>query len=481
MITLEQKLYNWYLKTPDNIALVDNKNTVNYKTLFESIFSIKIYLKNIHGISKGDNVILSANKTISFIYSYFAIHLLAAKVVPIDEQISDKILNYIIKKTKPKLLVGIDNKINNINTIPFEVFENIKIIKPSNINFPTNNIAADILFTTGTSGDPKGVVLTNKNITQSTININSFLRNNNSDSELLLMPFSHSFGLARLRCILFGGGKVVLINGIANLKRMFRMLYDFNITGFGIVPSAWNYIKKMTGDSLGNFSNQLRYIELGSAFMSLQEKKYIMRLLPKTRICMHYGLTEASRSTFLEFHEDKLYLNTVGKSSPNVKIGIFDNIGIKLPNNIEGEICIKGDHVSKKYLNLNINDYNFKGYFRTGDLGLFNDEGYLILKGRTLDQINVGGKKVSPIEVENKIIEFDNRLDVACVGVPDPNGVLGEVVKAFIVKVDFDVDFNKINNFLDKNLEKYKIPFEYEWITNIPRTSSGKIKRQKLK
>jgi long-chain acyl-CoA synthetase len=198
-------------------------------------------------------------------------------------------------------------------------------------------------------------------------------------------------------------------------------------------------------------------------------------------LCMHYGLTEASRSTFMEFNSSKNYLNTIGKPSPNVIIDIFDENGNKLSNEEEGEICIKGDHVSREYWNIDTNDLFYGEYFRTGDIGLINKNEYIILKGRSKEIINIGGKKLSPIEVEDKIKEFDPELEAVCIGIPDLQGILGEVVKAFVVKGNSICDFEEIDHFLKNKLEKYKVPVKYEWINEVPKTASGKIQRQKLK
>jgi len=295
------------------------------------------------------------------------------------------------------------------------------------------------------------------------------------------MPISHSFGLARLKCVLSAGGTLVLLGNIVNMKRMFRMFDEYKVTGFGMVPASWSYIKKMSGNKLAEYSNQLNYIEFGSAYMSAEDKMSLTKLFPKTRLCMHYGLTEASRSTFMEFNSNKNYLNTIGKPSPNVIIDVFDENGNKLSKEEEGEICIKGDHVSREYLNIETNDLFHGEYFRTGDLGLINNKGFIVLKGRSKEIINIGGKKLSPIEVEDKIKEFDPELEAVCIGIPDLQGILGEVVKAFLVKGNSICDFEEIDDFLKNKLEKYKVPVEYEWINEVPKTASGKIQRQKLK
>ncbi|MDC1462620.1 acyl--CoA ligase, partial [Polaribacter sp.] len=463
-------------------ALIAKKKSFSYKELFENIWASKEILEIEHNISKGDIVILAANKNVAFVFTYFALHLIGAKVMPIDEKINQDRFKFILDKTSPKLIIGLENKINSIKIIEFDRFVDLKLSSvPSNISFPKLDDNADILFTTGTTGEPKGVILSHRNITQSAHNINSFIGNNHKDTELLAMPISHSFGLARLRCVLSVGGTLVLLGSIVNMKRMFRMFDEYKVTGLGLVPASWSYIKKMSGNKLAEYSNQLNYIEFGSAYMSAEDKMALTKLFSNTRLCMHYGLTEASRSTFMEFNTSIDYLNTVGKPSPNVIINIFDENGNELYKEEEGEICIKGDHVSREYLNVEKNNLFYGEYFRTGDIGLINNKNYIVLKGRSKELINVGGKKVSPLEIENKIKELDSELESVCIGINDPQGVLGEVVKAFVVKGSSICDFEQIDDFLKKNLEKHKVPVKYEWINEVPRTSSGKIQRQKLK
>lgn len=482
MNTLEYKIYSWSLNTPNKTALIAKKKSFSYKELFENIWASKELLEIEYDISKGDIVILAANKNVAFVFTYFALHLIGAKVMPIDEKIKQDRFKFILDKTSPKLIVGLENKINSIKVIEFDCFIDLKLSSvPSNISFPKLDDNADILFTTGTTGEPKGVILSHRNITQSANNINSFIGNNHKDTELLAMPISHSFGLARLRCVLSVGGTLVLLGSIVNMKRMFRMFDEYNVTGLGLVPASWSYIQKMSGNKLAEYSNQLNYIEFGSAYMSAEDKMALIKLFSNTRLCMHYGLTEASRSTFMEFNTSIDYLNTVGKPSPNVIINIFDENGNELYKEEQGEICIKGDHVSREYLNVEKNNLFYGEYFRTGDIGLINNKNYIVLKGRSKELINVGGKKVSPIEIENKIKELDSELESVCIGINDPQDVLGEVVKAFVVKGSSICDFEQIDDFLKKNLEKHKVPVKYEWINEVPKTSSGKIQRQKLK
>lgn len=248
-----------------------------------------------------------------------------------------------------------------------------------------------------------------------------------------------------------------------------------------MVPASWAYMLKMSGEKISQFADQLKYIEIGSAFMPLENKQKLMSLLPHTHICMHYGLTEASRSAFISFHDDTDHLMSAGKPSPNTEIAVFSEQGERLGMNEDGEICVKGNHVCSGYWGLPEEEFQkdfFGGYFRTGDWGHIDDEGYIHLISRKKEIINVGGKKVSPIEVEEVLNEMEGIKESACVGVHDD--VLGEVVKAFCV-CSKEVDFDEVKKLMTKKLEGYKIPACFETIESLPKTQNGKLQRLALK
>ena len=290
------------------------------------------------------------------------------------------------------------------------------------------------------------------------------------DVELLALPVSHSFGLGRLRCVLSKSGTIVLLGTFANVKRFFTALDEYHVTGFGMVPASWAYLKMMSRDKIRNYADQLKYIEIGSSFMSIEDKKMLMEWLPNTRICMHYGLTEASRSAFMEFHEYAENLSSIGKAAPNVDIRIID-----------GEICVKGEHVTKSYWNESPERIaqDFHGdYFRTGDSGWMDENGHIYIKGRIKEMINVGGEKVSPMEVEDVLNAIPQIKESVCCAMPDK--VMGEVVEAFIVEASPITDA-EIMEIIKPQLENYKWPKHIVRVDAIPKTSSGKIQRLQLK
>ena len=483
--SVEYNIFQWANETPEKIAIYFRDESITYSQLVSNILNVAQLLSSKHALKKGDIIFLIADKTPTFIYNYFALHLSGAIAVMIDPEITAQRFDMTKSRTQPRFIFG-----NPTKAISGEYVTEMTSIVFSETNvsfdeviFPDLQDKADILFTTGTTGIPKGIYLTNGNIAATVRNINSFIQNKETDVELLALPISHSFGLGRIRCVLAAGGAILLTNGFTNIKGFFRLIKEFQVTGLAFVPSAWAYIKKMSANRISDFSHQLKYIEIGSEYMSISDKKQLAELLPFTRICMHYGLTEASRSIFLDFKDDYQNLDTLGKASPNVEVVIVSESGELLGENCEGEICVRGDHVVGLYVGLSkeeVKDLYWQDYVRTGDYGIKLESGYLKIVGRKKEMINAGGKKVSPIEIEEILNTVNGISTSACVGIPDPNGVLGEVVKAFLVGDESLCDMTEVKNKITTSLEYYKWPVEYVWIDAIPRTESGKIKRLQL-
>lgn len=458
--------------TPNKLAVIFGDERVSYKELADQICSAAAFIQS-KGLKHGDTLAIKAQKGLKFIYAYFGAQLLGVINVVLDPEANAKRLDYITALTKPKLMLEDKDIQLEMGAIPSGDFADL-----------SQDDVADIVFTTGTTGAAKGVLLTHFNIFSSADNINGFIGNSPNEIEVLGLPLCHSFGLGRLRCTLLKGATMVLVPSFANLKAFFAAIEQHNATGFGMVPAVWAYIRKFSGMRIAKYAPQIKYIEIGSAAMPIESKKELCELFPNTRICHHYGLTEASRSAFMEFHEclAKDDLKTIGKEvSDKVEIKIFGEDGKELSNGESGEICVKGNMVMKGYFKPEETAKAYFGeYFRTGDEGYRGENGNLYLVSRKKEIINVGGKKVSPVEVEDEIMAMGVE-DCIVVGVKDPGGILGEVPKCYILKGGTKMTFDEIRNKLVRKLESYKIPSLYEWIDAIPKTSSGKKQRLQLK
>lgn len=503
MVILEA-IHRHSLATPDKIALYEGDEAITYAGLWAHILGAASYFSSVG--RRGDRVLLAASKSVAFVYAYFGAHLAGLIAVPVDPEINENRLQRILASARPLHMYGqlslagyevlpfpmaADGPAawssSDSKEAPFALSRSREAASPAPLSapfvFPSAGEPADILFTTGTTGLPKGVVLTHANEWAAATQINTFIGNDATSVELLALPVSHSFGLGRLRCILQLGATLDLLGSFASMKKFYRELDTRGITGFGMVPASWQYIRKMSGKKIENYASRLRYIEIGSAAMPAEEKQYLLSALPHTRICMHYGLTEASRSAFICFNDAPGQLASIGRPAPGVDIRILGENAAECAPGEEGELCVRGGQVSAGYWGEEASrhaDYFYGDYFRTGDWGYASADGWLYLKSRKKELINVGGKKVSPVEIEEVLREIPGIKESACIGIPDP--VLGEVVKAYIVWEGEEPPVSdRILRQTAARLENYKVPAAIEFIPELPKTASGKIQRLYLK
>ena len=469
-------------KNPDKIALVVDGKELSYAELSSRINRVAYYINSKYNLGNQNRVILLAEKSANFVILYFALHRLNLIVLPLDTNISNLTLGYIQKDVSPSLLIG--SKAPDYYKGEFHYFDEFTALNNEYkefdifINSSSLDDIADIMYTSGTTGDAKGVMLSHRNLLTSATNIAEYIGNKADDVEVLALPICHSFGLGRLRSVLLVGGTMVFYNGFSNVKGLFHTIQYYKATGFSMVPASWEVLKKLSGTKISLFSSQLRYLEFGSANLPVEEKKQLLELLPKTRLCMHYGLTEASRSMFIEFHNDRL--ESIGHPVSRVSVNIVDQFNNVLDEGNIGEICIKGDHVTIGYWNnMSLTKQAFiDGYFRTGDIG-YKKDGYFYLTGRIKDIINVGGKKVSALEIEEIARKYPGVSECACIGITDD--VMGEQIKLIIVKSSGVFDLSSLKKYLKSNLEKFKLPYYYEFMDSLPKTNNGKIKKFLLK
>jgi long-chain acyl-CoA synthetase len=473
---------------PDKAAILDGIRRISYGGLAASVSAVASGLTNRFNVRAGDRVVLLARSHADFVCTYLAVHCLGAINVPLDPQISSKRLADIVARVTPRIVIAESpTSIKLDNAIGFTDLANkaetsAVVATAENIEATT----ADILFTTGTTGSSKGVVLSHRALSVAAAHINKFIGIRQHSVEVLPLPLSHSFGLGRVRCVLSKGATLVLIPGFVSAARIFSALADHAATGFSSVPTGFAILLGGDDVTLGEFAGQLDYVEIGSSSMPLAQKKRLMQLLPETRICMHYGLTEASRSAYLSFHDDQDRLDSIGKPSPDVEMRIVDESGRVVTDGRDGHIEICGGHLMTEYwqdpeqTSATLRD----GWLRTGDLGRRDAEGYYYLKARSTDVINVGGRKVLPNEIEEILVLHPAVAECACVGVPDPQGMSEEIISAFLVAepaVGTRPKFSELAKLLRQSLESYKIPRRFTWVDELPKSSSGKILRRYLR
>jgi long-chain acyl-CoA synthetase len=343
---------------------------------------------------------------------------------------------------------------------------------------------ACILYTTGTTGPRKGVVLTHANLQAATENITRVMRIEGDIVESLPMRLSHSFGFARLRTVLGAGGTVILENGFLRPEWILHRIKRYRANALSAAPSGFSIFMDRFQDEFERVGPLIRYIEIGSDFMPQEQKLQLMRICPDARIFMHYGLTEASRTCFLDFHLDQAHLHTSGKPAPGVHVRIGGPSGTGAEEKTCGEILVKGPIVTPGYWEQpELTHQTLKdGWLHTGDQGFIDAHGYLHLQGRRQDTINLGGMKVAPQEVEDVLRSFPGVRDAAVVKMEakEANEIPG--LKALLVKEERKAftGIESLRRYCQNQLETYKIPREFKIVAQLPKSDSGKIQRWKL-
>lgn len=509
--SLSAILFKGYKALPNKYALIDNHEKLTYKELF---FSSSLNAQNLtnQGINQFDRVILIIENSVRFIEAYFSILKAGAIVVPLDPNISEVKLEKIIDHSEPACIYTSDKvysrrfqKSNYSSIKSFMLFKDKKNTGPTHDEIykvhyhcrPENmsndyecidikkDQTAVIIYTTGTSGEPKGVALSHDNIMSTINNISQFIKYNSKDKEVITLPLSHSFGLNHVLCNLNASGTACILDGIKSIKTVLKMISD-NATGFPGSPSTYGIILDRYESLFQAAAQNLKFIVINSSPLPVSIANKIFSILPKTKLYVYYGLTEASRSTFILHSKDKQsLLKSVGKASPNVEVAVIDEKNNIVLRDGEGEVLIRGRNVMKGYLNDQIKTESsfFNGWLKTGDIGYIDKSGYLFIKGRIKDMINIGGLKTSSGEINEVYSSIEGVDDFYALSIPIKSnvGVTEKIIALvkFSNKNQFSHDI--LVNYGRKKLEEFKLPKEFYIVNAIPRSETGKPLKEDIK
>lgn len=477
---------------PRRKAIIFNKEKINYKELKKKIDSFARFLFWEKEIRRGDKVALLLKNSPSFIIVYFAILKIGAVVVPLNVFLHEEELVYILNDSRVIFLISereefgavlgkIKSQIINLKELSF-----IENITPGeNKTLPEEGISSEepaaILYTSGTTGHPKGVVLTHKNFMA---NINSCIKAipvKCKDNFLCFLPMFHAFAWTVCVLVPFSvGACVTVLSGVKPLKRFFITIFKRRITVFVAIPALYNVLVKIPFVSILSFLIPVRICISGADALSKEvlgkfEKKFRRPLLEG------YGLTEAS--PVVSFNPlGKRKPGTVGLPLPGIKVRIIDDQGNNLPRGEKGELLVQGENVMKGYYDLPTatEEAIVDGWLYTGDMAYEDTEGYIKIVGRKKDLIINKGLNIYPREIELILESHPDILEAAVVGVRIK--AKGEVPKAYIVlNKGAVVKKSEIIRYCRKRLAKYKIPNKIEFREGFFKTSTGKIQKNKLK
>jgi len=503
---------------PNNVAFYfmpsDKKYT--YREIFWYSDMISNALYNDLGVKKGSSVGIMTGNRPEFIFSIFGITQCGASVSPINPLLKESDVVHIIreagnintvfvhrnnyrtiKKARKKveienvILLGTDTPKDD--AITFDELINGKAPRPPQVDIdPLNDVAA-LLFTGGTTGLPKGVMLTHNNLVADALCVinterERFEKEIGKGVSVSVLPLCHTFGFEVVLISMAAASMMIMYSSFDPAKVM-ESIEKYKITLFTGVPVMFQMIINHPDFNERDLSS-LEGVVSGSAALAPDLNRRFEKKVG-TRVGQGYGLTETSPVTHMqpswlpEVKPDSIGVPLVDTDAKIVNPDTLE----ELPTGEVGEILIRGPQVMKGYwkraevtAKVLIKDDEGNIWLRTGDLARMDDDGYFYIEGRTKDMVKYKGYKVMPKEVEEKLYEHPAILECGVVGVPDPN--IGETIKAFcVIKKEYEgkVSEQEIIEWAKERLAGYKYPRKVEFIKKLPRTAVGKVFRRKLR
>lgn len=485
---------SWLAKnSPDKLAVAFKAETLTYRQLMQRIEGIARLLQK-EGIQQGDRVCFTALSKPEMVAIYLGIQLSGGIAVFLDKNSTPQNMSDICKESGAKLLLTDKPMGEYAEDLPlrpmralYQESENVTELCESILINPDWESIAEILFTTGTTGKPKGVMLSYKAVYHILSNTIQGVGIKESDILLLPLPLNHSFALRVLRAVLYQGATVVLQNGFTFAKEVERNIVLYHCNAMACVPSSFEVMRSQMQESFGTILSNMRFIEFGSGSLTIQQRREITTLLPQTTIYNTWGSSESGGAIFCNISEVVKDENTIGAlgrpldGKVQIKIRGADNVELEGIPSHPGRMLLKGEMQMSGYWNdpEATAQALVDGWLVTGDIAYLQN-GYVFMLGRADDIINVGGEKVSPIEVENIAGQYKWIRECACIGVDDPDGLLGQIPVLFVVVKNgyFESEFAK---YLASKMERFKLPRRFIQIAELPRNRMQKIDRKALK
>jgi amino acid adenylation domain-containing protein len=345
---------------------------------------------------------------------------------------------------------------------------------------------ASIIYTSGSSGDPKGVMLTHLNMVSALNSVSGYLGYRDDDVILCVLPLAFDYGLYQVLLGFKAGATVVLERSFAFPVRMLELMAQEGVTVLPGVPTIFALLLSL--ESLPRYDlGRLRTITNTAAALPEEHIRRLRAGFPQAKLYSMYGLTECKRVTYLPPEQLDRRPTSVGRGMPNEEVWLVDESGRRLPNGATGELVIRGSHVMRGYWErpaetaerLRPGPLAGERVLYSGDIFRTDAEGYLYFVGRKDDIIKSRGEKVSPREVENVLCRLPGVLEAAVVGVPDP--LLGQAIKAFVVLAPGERRSERdIIGHCLASLESFMVPKSVELVASLPKTDTGKVKKRAL-
>lgn len=498
-------------RLPNKTALICDGQRLTYAQL-DTMANRMANAMRAHGVKRGDRVAIHLNNSVETVVAIFAALKAGGVFVVINHTTKPDKLLYILNNSRATALVADGRRskkfagsiMADVPSLEFCVFTgDATELTAANDKFfafdaiqsafpadapPQVNIDLDLaclIYTSGSTGDPKGVMSDHSNVVFVADSVIEYLENVEDDILINLLPFSFDYGLYQLLMTFRFGGTLVLERGFTYPAAILKKMAEERVTGFPGVPTMFAILLQM--DLSPYDLSHLRYISNTAAALPPSHIQELREKFPGVTIYSMYGLTETKRTLYLPPAQLDKRPGSVGIAIPGTEVWIEDEDGNRLGADEIGELVVRGRHVMRGYWEapeLTAQRYRpgpipGERVCYTGDLFRMDDDGFMYFVGRKDDIIKSRGEKVAPKEVENVLYGLPGVVEAAVVGVPDP--ILGEAVKAFVVVDGANLTEGKVLAYCRAHMEDYMVPRYVEFRDELPKTSSGKIKKTGLK
>ncbi len=547
--TLVRRVLELAVTQPDKPALIFRSEIVTYREYGRQITRAAALLKSL-GIKRGDRVLYTAVSKPQTFVLFLGIQYLGAVAVPTDkaglpegeislyESAGASLLLTTLKMrdvpegmkviTQKEFFASLggrdgaaaDGKADASSDSADGISADGKVdassdsadgIPVPDYEMPDGEDLSEILFTSGTTGKPKGVMLSFRAVYHILQNTRRGIGITEEDRVLMPLPLHHSLALRVSRATLYAGGTLVLQNGFAFAKETETNQVRHRCTGFAAVPVSMELLLSQMKDHFYEVMGAFRFIEIGAGALTVEQRKRLSAKLPNTRITNTWGSSETGGVIFADVHDiagSERRVSSLGRVIDSAELRFIPVEGAApadpcgtdsehhgtatsadLPaapcgtdNEHPGRLALRGGMVMSGYFKdeEQTRDALRDGWLVTNDLAYVDEDGYVFMLGRSDDIINIGGEKLSPLEMENAASEYEGAAEYACIGVPDPKGILGQVPVLFVGGCRKDYDAVKLKEYLASKMTRLKLPARICEVEALPRNRMQKLDRKAL-
>lgn len=478
-------MYEYFVKSqlinnPSQSSLVIFKNgdiELTWHEFDELVDSAACFLKQCL-IDESDVVVLKQTNSISYFIWLFAINRRNAVAALLDDKAGKETVDYLINKLAPKIIIENAAEVESKQYLISNSF--LKAQKLTDFK-KAKDCCNVIMFSSGSTGKPKTICLSTEHFIHTNINMEKWInvsrKSNHIHCELLLSPAVHMDGLQRVLFALKCGGTVVIYNELYTPKSLMKLIEKEKVTALYLPPSIVEFLAV----SEEVFPSSVSHIEVGSAKHSEKTLKNLMQLISHGSIYVHYGLTECSRATMFKVNDHIQKLHTVGTAKNNLQVRVVDENFQDLPKNMTGQILLKGAQTINTYWNAEYPDKFYNGWYCTGDFGYVDNDQFLVFEGRHDDMMTRSGYHLYPSEIENQCVGMIGKSEIYFISEPSSSPGNDKLMGCLFASDKNFADPKTVFKILKASLPHHMIPNEIKVVTYVPRTSSGKIDRKKLK